>query len=64
MPGGACLFLQCKLLGKTSAFIVGQASKEALSELVHKTLPRLDRADGGDQVLFPVPCRTVVCVDV
>ena len=64
--GGRLLLLdlQGKFLGETRALVVGEAGEEALSELVQETLLRLDRADGGDQVLFPVPRRTVVGVDV
>ena len=64
--GGRLLLLdlQGKFLGETRAFVVGEAGEEALSVRVQETLLRLDRADGGDQVLFPVPRRTVVGVDV
>lgn len=58
------LCLQGQFLGETRAFVVGQASEEALSELVQESLFRLDRADGGDQMLFPVTRPTVVSVDI
>ena len=58
------LGLQGKFLGESRAFVVGQAGEKALSELVQETLLRLDRADGGDQVLLPVSRGTVVSIDV